>query len=50
MVLLNTDVLVCKLSMINSIKNIMQHVMENYFDKEMLMEKIEDKKKLCQVL
>lgn len=46
MVILNADILICKASMINSIKNIMQQVMEEYFDREMLVEKIENKKKI----
>jgi hypothetical protein len=45
MVLLNIDILVNKNSMIHSIKNIMNQVMHAYYDSEMLVDKIEEKKK-----
>lgn len=48
MVILNTEILVCKNKLTNSIKDIMQKVMEKYFDDEVLNKKIENKKKLMQ--
>jgi hypothetical protein len=46
MVLLNTDILVCKSYIQKSIKNIMLEVMEKYFEDEMLVEKINGKKEI----
>lgn len=43
MVILNMEVLVCKLSMEKSIKNIMQEVMNEYFNDEVLENKIDEK-------
>jgi hypothetical protein len=48
MVLPNIDILVNKNSMIHLIKNIMNQVMLAYYDNEMLVEKIEEKKKVME--
>jgi hypothetical protein len=50
MVIFNKDILICKNSMEKSIKNIMQEVMHEYFDKEMLVEKIENRKKMMSII
>ena len=42
MVILNKEILMCKISMEKSIKNIMN----KYFENEKLIDKIENKKKL----
>jgi hypothetical protein len=46
MVILNTEFTINRVYTINSIKNIMEQVMENYFEDEILVNKIENKKKL----
>jgi hypothetical protein len=38
MVIFNKEILICKNSMINSIKNIMSQVMEEYFDREIVVQ------------
>ena len=46
MVIFNKEILVCKITMINSIKNIMEQVTEKYFEDEILCKNNENKKKL----
>jgi hypothetical protein len=48
MVILNKEILVCKLSIQKSIRNIILEVMPEYFDKEILVEKTENKKKVME--
>jgi hypothetical protein len=48
MVILSKEILVCKLSIQKSIRNIMLEVMPEYFDKEILVEKTENKKKVME--
>ena len=48
MVILNKEILVCKKSMIKSIKSIMSQVMKKYFDDEILCNNIKNKKKLME--
>lgn len=46
MVILNSDILICKNSMINSIENIMYQVMKKYFEDEILCKSNEGKQKI----
>ena len=48
MVILNTEILICKTSMIKSIENIMNEVIENYFDDEIICKTKEKKQKLME--
>ena len=48
MVILNKEILVCKSTMVKSIKNIMNQVMEKYFDDEILCQTKEKKQKMME--
>ena len=48
MVILNTEILICKNTMIKSIENIMNEVIEKYFDDEIICKTKEKKQKLME--
>ena len=48
MVILNTENLICKNTMIKSIENIMNEVIEKYFDDEIICKTKEKKQKLIE--
>ena len=50
MTILNKEILICKTTMINSIENIMNQVMERYFEDEVLCKTIEQKQKMMKSL